>query len=459
MRAKFLNKIRPRKFHILKIVLAVLLLFSLINILFYFIIEKRSFDQLDRKLLSLHNGTRDLIIFEPKWDISQYFNDTEVYEKLKNSFIFTAAGFCIDAKVEKENLCLHTFRVKNASELTEIRNPLTIVSPVNEKCRIYAEAINTREGTKGLVLVSISEMLTSLKNLPDIDKKLKESARIIEGMVSFKNGELIAEDIQSKKIPAMVSYAVIDEKGYLKESVGGPPLWIEKSLIQTYLEKDIISETVEKAGKKYRLLSSIYKTHDKTPQLLVLTFHPLDELEISLNQLKLFGLVNFSLLSLSAVSLIVLYFRKFISKAVPGDYSVEEALKLGEGQDVEFKRGIPEKNLPNEVCAFANTKNGCIFIGITDDGRVEGIVGLNDLKEKDLILEKIVNMITKSIKPRIQVSISIWEYENKKGIKLFIPRGPEPIYMTGDSVIYIRYVTQTKKADPADIPRILENLL
>ncbi len=263
MKAKFLNKIRTRRFRILKIVFAVLLLFSLINILLYFIIEKRSFDQLDRKVQSLHNRIRELINFEPIWDISQYFNDTEVYETLRNSYIFTAAGFCIDAKVDKENICLHTFRVKNASELAEIRTPVTIVTPVNEKCRIYTEAINAREGTKGLVLVSISEMLTSLKNSPDIDKKLKESARIIKGMISFKNGELIAEDIQSKKIPAMVSYAVIDEKGYLKESVGGPPLWIEKSLIQAYLGKEAISETVEKAGKKYRLLSSIYKTHDR----------------------------------------------------------------------------------------------------------------------------------------------------------------------------------------------------
>ncbi len=101
--------------------------------------------------------------------------------------------------------------------------------------------------------------------------------------------------------------------------------------------------------------------------------------------------------------------------------------------------------------------NGCIFIGVTDDGRVEGLDGLEDLKQKDLILEKIVNMITKAIKPRIKVSISIWEYQGKRGIKLFVPRGPEPIYMTGDSIIYMRYMTQSKKAEPTDIPAIIES--
>lgn len=457
MRIKFHNKIKSSRFLILRIVFLVLLLFSLINILFYFIIEKKCFNELDRNLLSLHREIRDLIIFDPKWDISQYFNDTEVYDKLKNTCIFTAEGFCIDMKVEKKNNWLHTFSVKTLNELKEIRSPLTVTSAVNERCRIYAETIHTREGLKGLTLVSISEMLTSLKDLSDIDKKLTESARTINRMISYKDGKLITEDIQSKMIPAMVSYAIIDERGHLKESVGGPPLWIEKASIETYLQKDTISETVEKFSKKYRLISSTYKTRDKSPKLLIITFHPLDELEISLNQLKLFGVVNFSLLSLSAVSLIVLYFRRFISKTRPGDYSVEEALKLGEGQEIEFKKGVPEKSLPAEVCAFANTKNGCIFIGITDDGRIEGLGDLEDLKEKDLILEKIVNVITKSIKPRIKVSISIWEYKNKKGIKIFVPRGPEPIYMTGDSIIYMRYMTQSKKAEPTDIPGILES--
>jgi hypothetical protein len=29
--------------------------------------------------------------------------------------------------------------------------------------------------------------------------------------------------------------------------------------------------------------------------------------------------------------------------------------------------------------------------------------------------------------------------------------------MTGDSIIYMRYITQSKKADPTDIPGILES--
>jgi predicted HTH transcriptional regulator len=61
--------------------------------------------------------------------------------------------------------------------------------------------------------------------------------------------------------------------------------------------------------------------------------------------------------------------------------TLEEAKRTGEGQRVEFKRGLSEDetkagNVENEILksitAFANTNDGVIFIGVDDAGHLKG---------------------------------------------------------------------------------------
>lgn len=46
----------------------------------------------------------------------------------------------------------------------------------------------------------------------------------------------------------------------------------------------------------------------------------------------------------------------------------------GEGYNADFKLRVPSKvrELSEEVCAFANSEGGYIFIGIDDNGRIIG---------------------------------------------------------------------------------------
>ena len=54
---------------------------------------------------------------------------------------------------------------------------------------------------------------------------------------------------------------------------------------------------------------------------------------------------------------------------------IESLLYSGEGYNVEFKISIPKKvrELTEEVCAFANSSGGVIFLGVDDHNIVHGI--------------------------------------------------------------------------------------
>ena len=48
-------------------------------------------------------------------------------------------------------------------------------------------------------------------------------------------------------------------------------------------------------------------------------------------------------------------------------------IKLGEGQQVEFKESFSADNEAIEtLCAFSNSEGGTVLIGVSDDGKVVG---------------------------------------------------------------------------------------
>src|SRR3989338_4123592 len=59
---------------------------------------------------------------------------------------------------------------------------------------------------------------------------------------------------------------------------------------------------------------------------------------------------------------------------------LEFILQEGEGLKIEFKESL--KNIDKEMCAFANSEGGRIFLGITDDNTVKGIKIDNKLKSQ-----------------------------------------------------------------------------
>lgn len=87
-----------------------------------------------------------------------------------------------------------------------------------------------------------------------------------------------------------------------------------------------------------------------------------------------------------------------------------------ESETVELKESIALRDILETVCAFANTKGGTIYIGITDEGNVKGVsIGKNTV-------ENLANDIQRNIDPSISgIGIDVVQAESKNLIKISIP--------------------------------------
>jgi hypothetical protein len=85
------------------------------------------------------------------------------------------------------------------------------------------------------------------------------------------------------------------------------------------------------------------------------------------------------------MAVLVLVGAKFIGSEIEKrrlEISLEEALRQGEGQAIEFKERISTENLPPAISAFANTNPGVIFVGVRDNREVCGVIVSNPQEEE-----------------------------------------------------------------------------
>lgn len=124
-----------------------------------------------------------------------------------------------------------------------------------------------------------------------------------------------------------------------------------------------------------------------------------------------------------------------------------------EGKNIEFKRQYTD-DIKYAVLAFANTEGGTLYIGINDDGSVEGV------ENPDAVMLQVMNMIRDTIRPDITVAVdcSIELMENKHVVVLIIQRGvARPYYLANKGIrpagVYVR---QGASSVPASETAILQ---
>lgn len=95
-----------------------------------------------------------------------------------------------------------------------------------------------------------------------------------------------------------------------------------------------------------------------------------------------------------------------------------------------------------DVCAFANTNGGTLYIGLPSDpaGQVQGVT---DPEAGITQLEKEIN---NRISPPILCTLDIQEYKDKKIIRILVPKGEDAPYAVDDNKIYIRDEAETSLA-------------
>ena len=109
-----------------------------------------------------------------------------------------------------------------------------------------------------------------------------------------------------------------------------------------------------------------------------------------------------------------------------------------ESKTIEFKREFTD-DLKYAVVALANTDGGKIYVGINDDGSVQGI------QDADATMLRITNMIRDVVRPDVTMFVECFveEIDSKPVVVVTIQRGTaRPYYLSGKGVrpegVYIR---------------------
>ncbi len=92
-----------------------------------------------------------------------------------------------------------------------------------------------------------------------------------------------------------------------------------------------------------------------------------------------------------------------------------------------------------DVCAFANTNGGALYIGLSSDPK-KPAVGISDVDQNLAQLEREIN---NRISPELTCAIDTHDFKGKKIIRILVPRGGDPPYAVDDNKIYVRDEAET----------------
>jgi hypothetical protein len=95
-----------------------------------------------------------------------------------------------------------------------------------------------------------------------------------------------------------------------------------------------------------------------------------------------------------------------------------------------------------DICAFANTNGGSLYIGLSAEIN-RPIIGVQNPEQSAVSLEKEINQ---KITPQLQCTLDIHELKGKKILRILVPRGDEPPYAVDDNQIYVRNEEETALA-------------
>ena len=105
-------------------------------------------------------------------------------------------------------------------------------------------------------------------------------------------------------------------------------------------------------------------------------------------------------------------------------------------------RGGHRYGIVSDICAFANSNGGTLYIGLSEDSS-EQVVGVPKPKEKISVLKSEIN---KRISPELHCKFEAQKTQNKDVIQVMIPKGDDPPYAVDDNKIYLRTETETEMA-------------
>lgn len=131
-------------------------------------------------------------------------------------------------------------------------------------------------------------------------------------------------------------------------------------------------------------------------------------------------------------------------------------MKFLESETTEMKEEYTP-GIKKEIVAFANSKGGILYIGVSDDGR---IMGLDDI---DFVMAQLSNAIRDGIRPDLTLftEIEVLREENKSLIKVTVQQGTKrPYYLSENGLkpsgVYLRTGASSAPASEDSIRSLIK---
>ncbi len=96
-------------------------------------------------------------------------------------------------------------------------------------------------------------------------------------------------------------------------------------------------------------------------------------------------------------------------------------------------------NIIADVCAFANTNGGTLYIGLNSDPKKQA----TGIQNPEQAISQLYKEISTRITPPLQCTIDVHDSNGKKVLRVLIPRGDEPPYAVDDNKVYVRDEAET----------------
>lgn len=108
-----------------------------------------------------------------------------------------------------------------------------------------------------------------------------------------------------------------------------------------------------------------------------------------------------------------------------------------------------------DVCAFANTNGGTVYVGVGSNPK-QPLVGVAQAEQA---AQSLRHEIERKITPPLEVEVDVLERQGHQVLHLTVPRGSDPPYTIDASKIYVRQETETSLAVRDEIVAMVKRTL
>jgi hypothetical protein len=118
-------------------------------------------------------------------------------------------------------------------------------------------------------------------------------------------------------------------------------------------------------------------------------------------------------------------------------------------------RGAKLRAIVADICAFANTNGGTLFVGASEEVR-KAPTGISSPKPA---MEAILKAVQTSITPPLDVTFAVHDVDGAKVLQINVPRGEDVPYAIDDNQIYLRVESETNLAVRDEIVQLIQRRL